>query len=284
MADRSSSPLLGESAASRPTTRHSEDSHDSHERSPLLSQSPDTQRYDGHEPNSGDRSFSPAASSLRSLQNGGASTKSSKSGRRWPTYIAISVLSILMVGIVVGAFFAPAMVEEYAKEAVVVEPTNLSIHEITSTGVIARVQANFRLDAAKVKNPHVRNVGRFGTWIARKVETSESTINIYAKTVNLLLGSVVVPKIVVDIRNGHTNTLDFLTNVRPGDVNGLRQLANDWLDGRIKDITVRGEGNIGVKSGLINLGQQKISEEMHFEGQSLYRAFASVFLGEKSFG
>lgn len=173
--------------------------------------------------------------------------------------------------------------EEYAKESVVVEPTNLSIHEITSTGVIARVQANVRMDASKVKNDHVRNIGRFGTWIARKVETTESTINIYAQSMDLLVGSVVVPNIVVDIRNGHTNSLDFLTNVRPGNVDGLKQLANDWLEGRLHGITLRGEGDIGLKSGLFNLGSQRIAEEMRFEGQSLYRAFASVFLGEKSF-
>jgi hypothetical protein len=188
-----------------------------------------------------------------------------------------------MFAIIGGVFFAPAIVEEYAKESLVVEPTNLSIHEITSTGVVARVQANFKLDAARVKNKHVRNIGRFGTWIAREVETTQSTIKVYVRSLDLLVGTAVVPKIVVNIRDGYTNSLDFLTDVRPGNVEGLRQLANDWLEGRLEEITLKGVGDIGLKSGIFSLGSQTISEELHFEGQSLYRAFATVFLGEKSF-
>jgi hypothetical protein len=283
MADNASSPLLGTpSASDRPTSTRSHQSDESHENTPLLSRSDDTPRYDGEDDHEGERLPSPAATSLRSLQNGGGSTKSTKGGRRWPTIVAISILGVAMISIITGAFFAPAVVEEYAKESLVIEPTNLSIHNITSTGVVARVQANFRMDASRVKNKHVRNIGRFGTWIAREVETKESTVNVYIKSLDLHIGTAIIPRIVVDIRNGHTTALNFLTDLQPGDVEGLRQVANDWLEGRLHEITLRGEGDIGLKSGLFSLGTQSISEELHFEGQSLYNAFASFYFGEKT--
>jgi len=37
-----------------------------------------------------------------------------------------------------------------------------------------------------------------------------------------------------------------------------------------------------LKSGLISLGTQSISESLVFEGQSLYRSFSSLYFGEKT--
>jgi hypothetical protein len=93
-----------------------------------------------------------------------------------------------------------------------------------------------------------------------------------------------VPKLVVNIRNGHTTAIDFLTDLEPGDVEGIRRVANDWLEGRLDQIRLLGKADVGLKSGLISLGSQTISESLVFEGQSLYRSFASVMFGEKSLG
>jgi hypothetical protein len=286
MSDNPSSPLLG-GTSDRPTSKRSNrstNSNESHEQTPLLSRSDSTTRYDGSEEHSADeRLASPAATSLRSLQNGDGSTKSSKGGRRWPTVVAVSLLGLIVIAIILGAFFTPAVVEEYAKEALVIEPTNLSIDSFTTTGVRARVQANFRMDASRVKNEHVRNIGRFGTWIAQYVESQESTVEVYLPEYgNVLVGTAAVPKIVVDIRNGHTTAIDFLTDLQPGDVEGIRQVANDFLEGRLENIRLVGKADVALKSGLISLGSQSISESLVFEGQSLYRSFASLFLGEKS--
>jgi hypothetical protein len=208
---------------------------------------------------------------------------STKGGRRWPTAVAIGVLGLLALGIIAGAFFAPAVVEEYTKEALVIEPTNLSIDSFTSNGVKARVQASFRMDASRVKNKHVRNIGRFGTWIARAVESQESKVEVSLPEYgNILVGTAAVPRVIVDIRNGHTTAVDFLTDLEPGDMEGIRQVANDWLEGRLDQIRVLGKADVGLKSGLIPLGTQSISESLVFEGQSLYRSFAALYLGEKS--
>lgn len=177
----------------------------------------------------------------------------------------------------------PAAVEEYAKQALVIEPTNLSIASFTDKGITARVQANLRMDASRVKNEHIRNVGRFGTWIAKKVESDESKVEVYLPEYgNVLIGTALVPKFVMDIRNGHTTAIDFLTDLTPGDVEGIRRVANDWLEGRLDQIRVLGKADVGLKSGLIFLGSRTISESLVFEGQSLYRSFASLMFGEKT--
>ena len=281
MPDNQSSPLLG--GTDRPTPKHSNHSDESLEDTPLLSRSDDAPRYDGTEDDEGGRIPSPAATSLRSLQGRRRdSVTSTKGGRRWPTVAAVTVLGLAVVGIILAGFFAPAAVEEYAKESLVIEPTNLSIHNFTSTGVIARVQANFKMDASRVKNDAVRNIGRFGTWIARKVESKESKVEVYLPEYgNVLIGTALVPRVVVDIRNGHTTAIDFLTALEPGDVDGIRRVANDWLEGRLGQIRVLGKADVGLKSGLFPLGSQTISESLVFEGQSLYRSFASLYLGEK---
>ena len=249
----------------------------------MLSRSDDTPRYDSAEDDEGERIPSPAATSLRSLQSQHRGSISfTKGGRRWPTVTAVAVLGFAVVGIILAAFFAPTVVEEYAKESLVIEPTNLSIHNFTSTGVTARVQANFKMDASRVKNNAIRNIGRFGTWIAREVESKESKVEVYLPEYgNILIGTAAVPRVVVDIRNGHNTAIDFLTALEPGDLDGIRRVANDWLEGRLDRVRVLGKANVGLKSGLFPLGSQTISESLVFEGQSLYRSFASLYLGEK---
>jgi len=281
MPDNESAALLGSS--NRPASHHSNQDHEDHEHTPLLSRSDSTSRYDGAEDeDEGELIPSPAATSLRTLQNGNAGTSSKKSGRRWPTIFAVTLLGVAIVVIITGAFFAPAVVEEYAKESIVIEPTSLSIAEITSDGVTARVQATFRMDASKVKNKHVRNIGRFGTWLAREVETKETTVEVYLPEYGeILVGTAVVPRIVVDIRNGHGTAIDFLTKLHPGDLDGIRRVANEWLEGHLGQIRVLGKADVGLKSGIFPLGTQTIAESLVFEGQSLYRSFASFYLGEK---
>ena len=165
-------------------------------------------------------------------------------------------------------FAAPAIVEEYSKEAIVFEPTNLSIDSFTSTGVRARVQGDFTLDALRVRRKPIRDLGRAGTWIARAVESKPSKVEVVLPEYgNTLMGTADVPSIVVDIRNGHTNHLDFLTDLTAGDVDGIRRIAMDWLHGRLNRLSVKGTAEVGLKSGIFPLGTQTLSENMVFEGR-----------------
>ncbi len=260
------------------------------ETTPLLSSGGVTPRYDG-----GDRSplldgrdddadDAAAAASIRSRHSEASSIRpAKKSSLRWPSIIAMVFLAFFSVGIIVVAFFVPAAVEEYAKESAVLEPTNLSLVSITTNGVRARIQANFRLDGSRVKNEHVRRIGRVATWVVRELGTDSTKVNVYLPEFdNILLGAAEVPPLVISVIDGRTTVVDFVADLVPGDAEGIRTIANEWLEGRLDKLRVQGKADIQLKSGLVPLGTHAVSESFVFEGQYLYRSFASLYFGEKT--
>ena len=210
----------------------------------------------------------PATRSLRSIQD---SFEGKPKGQyRWASLLALSILSVAVIAILCLGFAAPAIVEEYAREAVVFDPTNLSIDSLTATGARARVQGTFMLDASRVQKKSVADIGKVGTWIAKEVETRESTVKVYLPDYgNILLGVASIPPLKVNIRNSHVNFINFLTELEAGDIDGIRRIANDWLDGRLGSLRVQGVATVPLKSGIFSLGTQRISQSMLFEGQFL---------------
>ncbi|KAK2763964.1 hypothetical protein FQN54_009583 [Arachnomyces sp. PD_36] len=193
-----------------------------------------------------------------------------KSHRRWPTIVALSALTVAALLILGLGFAGPAVVKEYSKEALVFEPTQVSIESFTPTGVQARFRGDFMLDASRVQRKPVRDLGRAGTWIAREVETEESEIQVYLPEYgNILLGTATLPRIKVNIRDGHVNHIDILSDVRPGDFVEIRRVANDWLGGQLGQLQVKGIATVGLKSGLFSLGSQTISEALVLQDQDL---------------
>ena len=281
MSDNPKSPLLGEERTGqarieRPPSRssqlsahsrHSQRSSHSAESTPLLSRDIDHRNYDSAPPHDDEASLA-VAPSLRSLQNGGSSKE--KKFRRWPTALALTILSLIVLAILGLGFAAPEVVEEYANQAMVFEPTDLSIDSFTSSGVKARIQGDFKLDASRVQKKSVRDLGRAGTWIAKAVESKRSKVLVYLPEYgNVLLGTADVPPIVVDVRNGHTTHVDLLSDLVAGDIDGIRQIANDWIAGRIGQLRVVGIANVELKSGIIGLGRQRLTHELVFQSQYL---------------
>ena len=277
MSDNPASPLLGEAGAehstserpssqkSKASTRSNHSNHSKHseESTPLLSQDVHHRSY-GDAP-AHDELPSAATSSLRSLQNWGPVKE--KSSRRWPTIFALIILGLVVVVILCLGFAAPEIVEEYARDAMVFEPTDLSIDSFTPTGVRARIRGDFTLDGSRVQKKPVRDLGRAGTWIAKAIESKRSKVKVFLPEYgDLLLGTADVPPIVVDIRDGHTTHLDFLSDLAAGDLDGIRRIANDWLEGRIGDLSVRGVADIPLKSGIFGLGTQSLEETIVFKG------------------
>jgi len=193
------------------------------------------------------------------------------------------ILALLSIAVIVLAFFVPAAVEEYAKDAAVLEPTNLSLESITADGVRARIQANFRLDGSRVKNDHVRRVGRVATWMVRELGTGETKVRVYLPEYgNILLGTAGVPPLVINVMDSRNTAVDFVADLAPGDAEGIRTIANEWLEGRLDKLRIQGKADIQLKTGIIPLGTHAVSESLFFEGQYLYRSFASLYFGEKS--
>lgn len=257
-----------EVAGSRPASKHSRQSRSSNlaaESTPLLSRGNEEREYgaDGNELRS-------AATSLESLQGQLSSDRKGKSGPRWPTLLAVVLLGTSIILVILAGFFAPAVAREYASEAVVVEAKDLSVDSFTPNGLRARVQAIVGLDASRVRNSFVRNMGRFGTRIVGKVESQPTTVKVYVPEYgNVLVGEALVPRLVLDIRNGHWNHLDFLTDLQPGQLDGIRTIANDWLEGRLGELRVLGKVDLRVKMGGFSLGTRTVTESFAFEGHDL---------------
>lgn len=190
----------------------------------------------------------------------------------WPTVVSLALLTTSVLGILVFAFAAPAVVKEYAQEAAVFKPTALSIDSTTPDGVRARVQGDFVMDAGRVKSNSMRNFGRLVTWIAREIETGQSDVDVYLPEYgNVLIGNAAVPSIKVNIRNGRHNHVDFLTDLTAGDVKGLHAIAMDWIEGRLGRLSIKARATLHLKTGLIKLGTQTITDTITFEGQLTIR-------------
>jgi len=164
-------------------------------------------------------------------------------------------------------FFVPEAMEEYATQAKQFDISSISLPEFTPTGARARVQGVFWMDPAQVRRKSVRDLGVFGTWIARRVKSSESTVQVFLPDYdNVLLGTAKIPPIEIDVQSGHRNDLDILADLEPGDVAGIRAVANDWLDGRLDKLTVKGKADVKLRSGILSLGTQRISQSIIFQG------------------
>ena len=266
MSDNPKSPLLGAEAdrqhPRRPASQRSRHSDDDVESTPLLSRESEHRSYDDvhRDPTS------PAASSLRSLQN--RVTKSKKDIRRWSTIFAITLLCLTVVTILGLGFAAPAVVEEYARESVEFKPTSLSIDSFTSNGVKARIQGDFTLDASKVKKKSVRDIGRAGTWIASKVEAKHSKVQVVLPEYgNLLLGTADIPSVVVDVRDGHVTHIDIVADLNAGDSEAIIRMGRDWVDGRLDRLRVHGQANVRLQSGIFSFGTQSITEYLEFKSK-----------------
>ncbi|KAL9024253.1 MAG: hypothetical protein Q9196_006649 [Gyalolechia fulgens] len=260
--DRPQSPKSKTSHKSR-TSKKSRTSAGSDESAPLLSANVDHRNY-GDAPEH-DNVPSTAASTLRSLQEGG--TKKNKRSRRWPSIIALTILFVVLIAILGLGFAAPEVAAQYAEEAMIFEPTDLSIDSFTSTGVRARIHGDFKMDASKVHKKSVRDLGRAGTWIARAVESKPTKVQVFLPEYgDVFLGSADVPSITVDIRNGHTTHLDFVSELTSGDLDGIRRIANDWFDGALSQLRVRGNADVSIHSGIFSLGKQTLTQEILFQG------------------
>ncbi|KAM0427299.1 hypothetical protein ACHAPT_007734 [Fusarium lateritium] len=205
-----------------------------------------------------------------SVQPQSPDKKSAKSSWRWPSIIAMAFLGIIVIFIIILGFIVPPAVKEYAEKAAVLEPTNLSIENITTDGIRARIRANVYLDGSRVDNLNSRRIGKAVTGIMRKLETQETTVEVYLPDyAQALAGTAVIPPLVVDVVDGHNNELDFVAEVSPGKAEDIRKIANDWLEGKLKQLKVVGKTQIHLKSGIFSLGTHDVAESMVFEANKI---------------
>lgn len=216
----------------------------------------------------GDGPDSPAASALlRSIQGFGG--KKGK-GWRWPSIIALVALCLAVILIIILAFVTPQVMEEYARQAIVVDLDSVSVPSFTSSGVQARIQGTFKIDGSRVQKKTVRDFGRFGTWLAREVQTYDAEAEVYLPEYGKLpLGSAKVPRIKVRVRDGSVTPIDFVAELTPGAPDGIRYIADDWLQGRLGQLRVKAKAQVALRSGIIYIPEQTIIKELLFDDSNL---------------
>ncbi|KAL1968834.1 hypothetical protein VTN77DRAFT_1195 [Rasamsonia byssochlamydoides] len=279
MADESTTPLLDRASSSRHVSPHSssppESFHSVRSTPPKRSRSfqlssestPLLQRREEDLPRyvteARERSLSPASRDPLSVTP-------AKGRSRWPTFVALACLTAAVLLTLAFGFVAPAAVKEYAEEAAVFRPQKVSLDSATLSGVRARVQGEFFLDSSRVPAKSVRDLGRLATWIAREIETGETDVQVYLpEDGNVLLGTASLPPLKLNIRDGYVNQVDVLTDLQLGDVGRIRRVANDWLEGRLGQLQIKGTATVSLKSGLLDLGTQVISDTLAFDDHDI---------------
>ena len=261
----SSRPVSHKSARSSRSARSQQSSRTT-EQTPLLSQE---DRDEHQRPDDEDESTPATRSLLRSLSGGSDKSGSGKVAlwrKRWPSILALVLLCLLVIFIMLG-FLAKESIEEYSMQAADFKPTKLSMDGLTDHGAKVHIQGDFTMNASKVKKQSVRNLGRFGTWIAHEAETGPFDADVYLPEYgNVLIGTAKIPGVKVNIRNGHTTRVSFIATVQPGSPDGIRNVANDWIDGRLGQIRLKAKAQVPLKSGLINIGKQLVEQSIVFQG------------------
>lgn len=167
-------------------------------------------------------------------------------------------------------FFVPEVMEEYAMQAETFELTSVSLPEFTKTGARARVQGRFWMDPSKVGKKSVRDLGVFGTWVAKEVKSGESFVKVTLPEYGgVLLGTARIPPIKVKLKANEKTDLDFLADLQPGDVAGIRKVADDYLSGRLERLRVRGDVSLKLQSGILSLGTQTLTQTLVFAGDEI---------------
>lgn len=198
------------------------------------------------------------------------SSKHRRSGR-WPIIIAITLLIIAVILTLVFGFVAPAAIKQYAQEAAVFKPQKISLDSATADGISVRIEGEFLLDASRVNRPFARGTGQVVTWIAKEVETSEMKVDVYLPEYNnVLLGSAYLPSVMLNIRQGYSNQIDIVANLHSGDVAGVRQVADDWMSGRLSRLLVQGIANLDIRSGILKFENQNIAADVVLTGKPLF--------------
>lgn len=162
-----------------------------------------------------------------------------------------------MVLALIFGFATPSAVEQYVKEAMQFEADNVSIENFTDTGIQARIQGTVWLDASQVHSKPTRDLGRFATFIAKEIELGETLVKVYLPGYDdAYLGSAMMPSTKINIRNGHYNWIDKIVSLEPGSPDGIRRVAQDFMDHKLKELRVKAVVDVPVKSGLVSLRQQ----------------------------
>lgn len=191
----------------------------------------------------------------------------SRKKRPWSTIILLILSCLACVGILLIGFLAPATAQRYAKDAATVNFSSISVESFTSRGLQARVKAGIHVDASKVQNGFIRKFGRLATAVVGELSTEEGELHVFLPDYHKAwLGNASIPSMVIDVRNGHSNSYDFVSDVRLVSLEGAQKLAEDYINGKLHSLRLMGTTRLDIKFGIIPLGNRFFSQLVKIEG------------------
>lgn len=150
---------------------------------------------------------------------------------------------------------------------------SIGVDSFTDKGVKLAVQAKINVDARRVKSWGVRTLGKIGTYVVGHVTVKEFDVRARLPDYdNAVVGTARVPGMTIDIRNGHTTSLNFVTDTQPGSVDTIRLLANDYLSGDLSSIKVMGEVDLRIRKWFLSVNPGRMTREIVLEGDFSPRA------------
>ncbi|KAK6517261.1 hypothetical protein TWF281_003921 [Arthrobotrys megalospora] len=172
--------------------------------------------------------------------------------------LCFGTLSILFLG-----FMLPEAVQEYAKKAADVQLDSLSVDSFTKDGIRVRIRGQVVLDAERVKNVLLRNLGVLVGSMARKVKIGSSTALLYLPDYpEAVIGAASYPELVVNLQNEQPTNIDILCDLVPASLEGVKPAIDDYLSGKIHSLRVQVESDMPLTSGILPLGTHKVIQEI----------------------
>lgn len=187
---------------------------------------------------------------------------------RWPSLAAFVVASVVVLCILVVGFAAPPAIEEYVREAAVIQPTGLELESFTQSGVRLRIQGDFVLDSGRVRKASVRRIGRIGTSLSRVISTKQSRVAVILPEFSAeSLGILHVPGLRISVVDGAANHLNFICEIVTQQLDALRPLVNQWIQGTLVSLEIEAVAEVPLTLGFISLGTQTLSHRLIFKGK-----------------
>jgi len=220
----------------------------------------------------------------RLTDNDDSDTNSDRRKRSWPLwgkicfFTTIFIFILLAIPLIILATLREELAKSFVTQATIINIKSVSLDSLSSNSkaVNIRVKASFGFDASRVEKSSVRNIGRLATGIVRKVYIGDdSTVELALPDYSdeNLARVMLVDGLEVDVRDGRMNELEFVSEVMPGSdeqevENVAKRLVDEIVGGKGMDrLRVKGDANVGLKSGIFSLRKQRIQQTLVLDGE-----------------
>ncbi|KAK9463164.1 uncharacterized protein V1516DRAFT_672137 [Lipomyces oligophaga] len=187
---------------------------------------------------------------------------------KWHLIALFTITTLVLSGLALSHAYKVNAPEAYARQALSLNFTSVSVSEISMEGVMVHVVGDVEFDSSRVEDKITRILGRIATTIMQKAEVADTSLYISRVLENSapdspslqLFGRASVPSTIVDLRDHHPTHLDFISSVE--DIAAVSEIANlveEYLNGGLAGVKFRGDADLEIRSGILPLGTHHVA-------------------------